>query len=912
MTATNVPPQAIAKPLSKTGGASQTFTRVAKYTIVRVVALFLTVAVAVYLTIIIANMGGYVDEIIKGRIDGAISGRVMGGWLRDEPTEKKFEIIEQTRQAMYEAEGLNEPFLMRTFRWLGQGLTLNWGESKNARSLLFGGYTGKVQDLVLEKLPRTLLIFGTANLFLFLTSVFLALSLSKRHGGWLDKMVITLSPMGAAPAWAYGIILNVIFLRLFANVTSGGAFDAWPSEFSLAYLPIILKHMFLPFLAIFVSGFFYSLYAWRSYFLLYSSEDHVEMAKARGLSSRTIERRYILRPGLPAVLTSFALMLIVLWQEVIALEKFFNVAGIGRLFYQALRSFDIPVILGLVVTFAYLLAITVFVLDIAYAIVDPRVKLASEGRTVGAVSRKKRRIRLGQVRFRFWPQQKPARLQKAEGNPGSDPSPFTAGRARAPGKATTLSRLAGSLRRGMGSLKDLFLELANYPSAVFGLAIIVALICASIATVILIPYEEAIALWRGEHNVWYQNPKKAPPEWVNLFRREDLPKTLVMDSRDAVPTPLASSSLVGVPGGAGMASKSVTVVSEGMTEILLSFPFDYPYGGFPQDLGLYLKAQYDKKKPQVSLTLLTPDGRESKLGTFSMQPTHTYYVSQDKALQRKLDGQSPQKALFTDPAGDGSAALKGPYELRVSGLVFEEEADLDAELVLFGQVYGVAGTDHERRDLMVALLWGMPVALSFGLLAAVGTSASTIVIAGLGAWYGGWVDNLVQRITEVNMVLPFLPVSIMIYILYSKSFWAILGVTVLLSIFGSAIKNYRAVFLQIKEAGYIEAAQAYGAGNRRIILRYLIPRIMPIMIPQLVILIPSYVFLEATLAFLEVSDPILPTWGKLIVEALSYGTHSGDYHMVLEPAALLMLTGFAFAMVGFALERIFEPRLRER
>jgi peptide/nickel transport system permease protein len=906
MTATNVPTQAIAKPAGETGAASLTFTRVAKYTIARVVALFLTVAVAVYLTIIVANLGGYVDEIIKGRIDLAISGRVMGGWLRDEPTEKKFEIIEETRQAMYDAEGLNDPFLVRTFRWLGQGLTLNWGESKNARSLLYGSYSGKVQTLVLDKLPRTLLIFGTANVFLFVISVFLALSLSKRHGGWLDKMVITLAPMGAAPAWAFGIILNVIFLRLFTNVTSGGALDAWPREFTLAYLPIILKHMFLPFLAIFISGFFQSLYAWRTYFLLYSSEDHVEMAKARGLSSRAIQRRYVLRPGLPAVITSFALMLIVLWQEVIALEKFFDVAGIGQLFYQALRSFDIPVILGLVVTFAYLLAITVFVLDIAYAIVDPRVRITSEGRTVAPVSRQRRRIRLGQDRFRFRPRLKPTRSQKAEGSPGSDPSPFGAGGARAPGKATALSRLAEGLRRGMGSLKDLFLELAKYPSAVFGLAIIVALICTSIATVILIPYEEAIALWRGEHNVWYQNPKKAPPEWVNLFRREDLPKTLVMDSRHAVPKPAAN------PSEAGAVSKSVSVVSEGMTEILLSFHFDYPYGGFPQDLGLYLEAQYDKKKPQASLILLAPDGRETRLGTFSMQPTHTYYVSQDKTLQRKLDGQSPQKALFSDPAGDGSVALKGPYELRVIGLVFEEGADLDAELVLFGQVHGVAGTDHERRDLTVALLWGMPVALSFGLLAAVGTSASTIIIAGLGVWYGGWVDNLVQRITEVNMVLPFLPVSIMIYILYSKSFWAILGVTVLLSIFGSAIKNYRAVFLQVKEAGYIEAAQAYGAGNRRIILRYLIPRIMPIMIPQLVILIPSYVFLEATLAFLEVSDPVLPTWGKLIVEALSYGTHSGDYHMVLEPAALLMLTGFAFAMVGFALERIFEPRLRER
>jgi peptide/nickel transport system permease protein len=80
----------------------------------------------------------------------------------------------------------------------------------------------------------------------------------------------------------------------------------------------------------------------------------------------------------------------------------------------------------------------------------------------------------------------------------------------------------------------------------------------------------------------------------------------------------------------------------------------------------------------------------------------------------------------------------------------------------------------------------------------------------------------------------------------------------------------------------------------------------------LVILIPSYVFLEATLAFLEISDPTLPTWGKLIVDALEYGTHTGDIHMLLIPAAMLMMTGVAFAMVGLSLERVLDPRLRER
>ena len=353
------------------------------------------------------------------------------------------------------------------------------------------------------------------------------------------------------------------------------------------------------------------------------------------------------------------------------------------------------------------------------------------------------------------------------------------------------------------------------------------------------------------------------------------------------------------------------MVSEEMKEIVLAYTFDYPYGGFPQDLRLHIKAKYDRKKPQLSLTWLTPDGREIEMGSFAMDSTQTYYLSQDDRLKRKLDDERPQEALFADPENP-DVALKGTYELRATVWVFEEGADAEGEFVLYGQVYGLAGTDHERRDLLVALLWGMPVALAFGLLAAVGTSVATVVIAGVGVWYGGWLDNLVQRVTEVNLILPFLPVSIMIYTLYSKSFWAILGVTVMLSIFGAGIKNYRAIFLQLKEAPYIEGARAYGAGNRRIIFRYLIPRIGAVMIPQLVILIPSYVFLEATLAFLEISDPTLPTWGKLIVDALEYGTHTGDIHMLLIPAAMLMMTGVAFAMVGLSLERVLDPRLRER
>jgi peptide/nickel transport system permease protein len=256
-------------------------------------------------------------------------------------------------------------------------------------------------------------------------------------------------------------------------------------------------------------------------------------------------------------------------------------------------------------------------------------------------------------------------------------------------------------------------------------------------------------------------------------------------------------------------------------------------------------------------------------------------------------------------------ALPGTYELRINGLVFEDDADLDAEVVVYGQVHGLAGTDHRRRDLMVALLWGIPVALAIGVLGAVCSSLASMVIAGGGVWFGGWVDNLVQRISEVNIILPVLPIAIMAYFLYGKSVWLVVGIIILFSIFGAAIKNYRAAFLQVKDSAYVEAACAYGAGNGRIVFRYLTPRILPMLIPQLVIMVPGFVFLEATLAILGVGDAVLPTWGKVIHEALTNGALAGHYYWILEPIALLMLTGLAFAMLGSSLDRVFNPRLRD-
>jgi peptide/nickel transport system permease protein len=445
----------------------------------------------------------------------------------------------------------------------------------------------------------------------------------------------------------------------------------------------------------------------------------------------------------------------------------------------------------------------------------------------------------------------------------------------------------------MRGLLNSFREIARYPSAILGLVIIFLLIVVAVYAVVTIPYSEAIRLWRGGEDVWYNTPRSAKPAWFNLFQRERLPETIILKSTDED------------------IAKTTEPAGEGMTRIVMSFPFEYTSRSFPDEVSIYFKSTFVEKVPYVSLTWLTPDGRELRVADFSINRSFSYRAGQDSRLERRLGRVPPRQGLFAAPDSDPPVALPGDYELVVEALVFEPDASVEAELVVFGKVFGLAGTDHLRRDLMVPLLWGTPIALSFGLLAAVGTTVTTMIIAGIGTWFGGWVDSLVQRITQVNLVLPFLPILIMVGTFYSKSLWVMLGMTILLSIFGGGILTYRAVFMQVKESPYIEAARAYGASNSRVIFRYLIPRMIPLLIPQLVVLVPTYVFLEASLAVLGLGDPTLPTWGKVINDAYSNGAlYQGNYYWVLEPAVLLMITGLAFALVGFSLDRVFNPRLR--
>ncbi len=363
---------AIPKP-EKKSTSSSTFVRVLRYSGVRLLTLFVTVVIGVYLTIMIANMGGYVDQIMRGDVRERITTQFANNKAAqqmDPATRSK--LIEQSIALEENRLGLNTPVAVRNARYLLNALTLNLGRAINLTS---DSGSKEVRLILLERLPATLLLMGVSELSLFFFSVFVALGLSRKYGSWWDKAVITLSPTSSVPPWFYGIFFILIFAALLKVLPFGGMVDSPPPTNPVDFALNVLKHLILPGTSLIISQLFLSIYNWRTFFLIYSSEDYVEMAKAKGLPSRDVERRYILRPTLPTIITNFALLLITVWTGAIITETVFLWPGLGRTIYRAIGLYDTPVIVGSTIIYAYLLAMTVFILDFVYALVDPRVKV---------------------------------------------------------------------------------------------------------------------------------------------------------------------------------------------------------------------------------------------------------------------------------------------------------------------------------------------------------------------------------------------------------------------------------------------------------------------------------------------------------------------------------------------------------
>ena len=339
----------------------------------RAIVLYVILAISIYLTIIIANMGGLIDQYIESQLVLEITYSVKRNpEYRDLPPSEVEKIINQMIEIEKRRRGLDKPFLVRSLVYLKDALTLDLG-----RALYLQSDSGSrlVRNIILERLPQTVMLFTTAMIINFFLHMLIGLHLARHYGSFLDKLFIALSPSSVIPGWFYGIFLILVFYSWLHVLPPGGIVDVPPPEDPVQYSLSVLKHMILPLSSWIISGFFLGCYGSRTFFLIFSTEDYVEAARAKGLPPRLLERRYILRPALPPIVTSFALGLIGSWGGAIITETVFNWPGLGLVTYRAINAFDTPVLVGITVIYAYLLLATVYLLDIVYVIIDPRIRL---------------------------------------------------------------------------------------------------------------------------------------------------------------------------------------------------------------------------------------------------------------------------------------------------------------------------------------------------------------------------------------------------------------------------------------------------------------------------------------------------------------------------------------------------------
>ena len=225
------------------------------------------------------------------------------------------------------------------------------------------------------------------------------------------------------------------------------------------------------------------------------------------------------------------------------------------------------------------------------------------------------------------------------------------------------------------------------------------------------------------------------------------------------------------------------------------------------------------------------------------------------------------------------------------------------------------GTDYIGHDVFSQIVYGAPAALFVGLGAAVVAMSLAIVVGLVSGYVGGLVDNVLMRITEIFLVIPFLLILLVflrvVTTLAPSGGGGLSMVTLIIGLFSWAAnaRIIRGEVLRVKQFEYIEASKSLGASRSRIIFRHILPNVLHIIIVLTTLMIASAILVEAGISFLGFGDPNSITWGQQLQgasEAVKEAWWEGIF-----PGLFITLLVFGFSLLGNGLRDALDPRLRE-
>ena len=449
------------------------------------------------------------------------------------------------------------------------------------------------------------------------------------------------------------------------------------------------------------------------------------------------------------------------------------------------------------------------------------------------------------------------------------------------------------------SLSEIGQEFAKNKIGLAGIGILIVLVAVSATATLTIPLE-TLKSWNNPEK-WLAFPKTALPAWVNLFLSEKMPEhTILTNSEDSFQK------------------------VEQVTEFSQQFNAVYEFDDFPNDFIYEFTAKYSGA-PILQISVIRPDGVALELLSRSLPYSdstahHERIFSTDGEIKKSLflqsekfgfplDGLSSEQIIFSESGSQ--KVLKGKYVFLISLVgVNSENSIIDSSLILGGKVFGLVGTDELRRDLAVGLLWGTPLALFIGLSVAIGSVIMGLLYGIYAGFIGKKTDETMMRFNDVIYALPALPFLIILAVTISNSIFVMIGFLMIFGWVGIA-KVSRSMALQIKTRQYIEASKIMGQRSSKIILKHILPQLLPYAFASVAISVPAAITTEAGLSFLGLGDPSFPTWGQILHDASTYGAAArGLWWWVIPPGFMIAITGLAFVFIGNALDAIINPRLK--
>lgn len=345
---------------------------VASYAVFRVANALVILFLVILITAVMMNK--YMEDTILAEIRERVANEVFRNpqYINLSPEEKR-ELAENLTQYYIRLRGLDQPYIIRVLYRAVDAMSLNFG---NAQTLKSASGSTNVADIVLEALPRTILLFTTGTIITIIVGILLGLKAATNVASLLDRAISTFAMFTyALPMWWVGMLFIFYFSYVIEIFPSGGMVSIPPPEDPIAYALDVLYHLALPLITFVFVNFGGWSYATRSIVLNVLTEDFVNTARAKGLPERKILYGHVLRTASPPIVTSTTLAILGSIGGAIITEAVFNWPGLGRLFYVAILNGDMPVVLGLTYISTFLYVFAVLVLDFVYMVLDPRVRV---------------------------------------------------------------------------------------------------------------------------------------------------------------------------------------------------------------------------------------------------------------------------------------------------------------------------------------------------------------------------------------------------------------------------------------------------------------------------------------------------------------------------------------------------------